>query len=311
MNHEQVPDAHEVVFGLRAIPDYRIEASTLLVSFGADFLETWVSPVAYSHRFSVMRTLRDGRMGRFVYVGPRLSMTAANADEFLRVPPGGEAAVAAAILGVMVEKGRVRGEAERLKPLASRLGEMCGRPGGVPPERIEVLAREFAEAKGSVALAGPSVSGGPSGYAAALAAALLNYAAGRIGRTVDFARPHALGSATPHAQVEKALAALTPEDFSSSTTPTPPTRCLARPRCCGEPPRWFTLARCRTRPRRWRRTSAGRLAAGIVGRLRACGRSALAHAAGYEPALRHARGRRRALGPRADRGQAAFAAELG
>jgi molybdopterin-containing oxidoreductase family iron-sulfur binding subunit len=212
LNYEAVLDAHEAAFGLRIIPDYRIEASTLLISFGADFLETWISPVAYAQRFSLMRTLRDGRMGRFIYVGPRLSMTAANADEFIRVPPGAEAAVAAAMLGVMVERGWVSGEAARLKAPAARLAEVCGKPAGVAPERIEALAREFAEAKGSLALAGPAADSGPAGRAAALAAAMLNYAAGRIGRTVDFARPHALGATARHAQVEKAIAGLTPDD---------------------------------------------------------------------------------------------------
>ena len=44
-------------------------------------------------------------MNRMVYVGPRLSMTAANADEFIQVPPGSEGKVAAALLKIIVDRG--------------------------------------------------------------------------------------------------------------------------------------------------------------------------------------------------------------
>lgn len=70
------------------VPSFDISKSDYLVSFAADFLETWISPVEFARQFAEMRAVRDGVRGRFVYVGPRVSMTAANADERLLRWPG-------------------------------------------------------------------------------------------------------------------------------------------------------------------------------------------------------------------------------
>lgn len=84
--------AYADLFGMPVIPDYRIEKCDFVISFAADFLETWISPVQFANRFTQMHAYHDGRVGRLAYVGPRLSMTAANADDFLLVPPAANGA---------------------------------------------------------------------------------------------------------------------------------------------------------------------------------------------------------------------------
>ena len=177
-NYEPLREAHATLFGFPAIPDYRLDVCRLIVSFTADFLESWISPVQFASRFAEMHSLRDGQMGRMVYVGPRFSMTAANADDYLQVPPGGECGVALAILDAMIEKGWTRRDMNWLSPFLHAM-EL---PSTIPAERIAELARLFAQVEGSVALAGPVGAGGPVAKQMAMAAALLNYAAGRIGR---------------------------------------------------------------------------------------------------------------------------------
>ncbi len=93
----------------RSFPSYDLESCEFIISFGADFLETWISPVEYARQFAQMHSLRDGKIGRMVYVGPRLSMTAANADDFLMVAPGAEHEIALAMLHVMLDEGLVAG----------------------------------------------------------------------------------------------------------------------------------------------------------------------------------------------------------
>ena len=201
--------AHDALFGVPAIPDYRIDRCDLVISFAADFLETWVSPVQLARHFGRMHSYRDGRVGRFVYVGPRLSVTAANADEFLQVPPGAERAVALAMLKAIVEKGWAKNDPGDLGRSAAAL---AGPVPGVEAARIEELARAFVEAEASVALPGPDAGAGPAARDTALAVGLLNYAAGRIGTTVDFARAHAIGNASSHEDVRRMLAGLSGED---------------------------------------------------------------------------------------------------
>jgi anaerobic selenocysteine-containing dehydrogenase/Fe-S-cluster-containing dehydrogenase component len=79
--------------------DLRFADADLLVSFGADFLETWGSPVDYAWQFARMRDYRNGRRGRFAWVGPHRPLTGLNADLWIPTLPGTEALVAQALAG--------------------------------------------------------------------------------------------------------------------------------------------------------------------------------------------------------------------
>ena len=212
-NYEALCVAHERVLGLTVIPDYRLEACDSILSLSADFLETWISPVQFARAFAESHAYSGGKRGRLCYAGPRLSMTAANADEFLRVPPGAESWVALAMLKIMAGRGWIRGSAEWVAPWIKAVDVAAVESlTGVPASRLEALAKAFFEAKASVALAGPAGATGKSAIDTAVAAALLNHAAGRIGQTVDFARPHALGRAARQNDVMRFLADLTEKD---------------------------------------------------------------------------------------------------
>jgi molybdopterin-containing oxidoreductase family iron-sulfur binding subunit len=105
LGYEALRAANRTTFGRDAIPDYAIGDAAYLLSFGADFLETWLSPVAYSADFARMHAFFQGRSGTFVQVEPRLSLTAANADEWVRNAPGTEGQLALAVLRVIVDEG--------------------------------------------------------------------------------------------------------------------------------------------------------------------------------------------------------------
>ena len=49
--YEALRSANRIVFGENSIPTYRIDAADFLISFGAGFLETWLSNVEYARRF--------------------------------------------------------------------------------------------------------------------------------------------------------------------------------------------------------------------------------------------------------------------
>jgi molybdopterin-containing oxidoreductase family iron-sulfur binding subunit len=74
------------------------------------------------------------------------------------------------------------------------------------------LARAFATAKASAALAGPVASTGHGSRMTAMAAGLLNYACGRIGQTVDFYQPHALSRSVTRESLRTFLMQLTETD---------------------------------------------------------------------------------------------------
>jgi len=99
--------AAKAVYGRDQIPAYQLDQADLIVSFGGDFLEAWPSPVYYNRLFGEFRQgprRAQGEHGRFIYVGPRMSMTAAKADLWLPCNPGTEALVAQAVSGLMMNR---------------------------------------------------------------------------------------------------------------------------------------------------------------------------------------------------------------
>ena len=86
--HEDLRAASRAVFGVDAIPHHAFEEARTILSLGADFLETWISPAEYAGAFRRARALRDGHTAHVIHVEPRYSMTAANADEWIPSAPG-------------------------------------------------------------------------------------------------------------------------------------------------------------------------------------------------------------------------------
>src|SRR5258705_2043043 len=81
--YETVRAANRATFGLDAVPRLDVGAARSVIAFGADFLETFLSPVSQARGFAAMRALREDGGGHFITVEPRLSTTGANADEWV------------------------------------------------------------------------------------------------------------------------------------------------------------------------------------------------------------------------------------
>jgi len=222
-NYEPLREAHRQLLNLPVIPRYDLGKSDFILSFAADFLETWVSPVSYARQFADMHAYREGspEMNRVVYVGPRLSMTASNADTYLQVPPGYERIVAASLLKIIMERGWQKNDLSPIKGAIDTLVAEAGPVPGLPEETLVRLAQSFISARAAVALAGPLAATGPVATDTALCAALLNYAAGSIGNTVDFSRPHALSRSAREAELAAFFQSLGPNDilFVHDTNP--------------------------------------------------------------------------------------------
>jgi anaerobic selenocysteine-containing dehydrogenase/Fe-S-cluster-containing dehydrogenase component len=221
-NYEPVKAAHQQLFGLPVVPSYHLEQSDFIISFGADFLESWVSPVSFARQFAEQRAYRGGtRVSRMIYVGPRLSMTAANADEFLQVPPGYQRVVAASMLKMMIEQGWQKNDLSPARASIVALLAEAGPIPGVSEQTLFRITRDFCAAQAPVVLGGPLAATSPLATDCALGAALLNYGAGSLGRTVDFTRPHALSAAAREEELELFFASLNSRDilFIHDTNP--------------------------------------------------------------------------------------------
>jgi molybdopterin-containing oxidoreductase family iron-sulfur binding subunit len=85
-------EANETSFGKQVIPDLRFDKAEVIVSLGADFLSTWLSPVEYTRQFSSGRN-PDGEMIKLIMLESNLSLTGSNADRRIQIKPSQEAAV--------------------------------------------------------------------------------------------------------------------------------------------------------------------------------------------------------------------------
>ena len=193
--YEAIRAANERVFGRREVPHYDFARAEMVVSFGADFLETFGSPVGFARDHAGQRRVRDGRTTRFVQIEPRLSMTGAGADAWHAVAPQTEGLVAAAMVQVIVSEQRAQGvpadEAARIGELvAGATPDAVSGVAGLSADRIRELARAFSDpALGpgrTLAVGGGVGVSGANATAAQVAVSLLNHVAGNVGSTVDF-----------------------------------------------------------------------------------------------------------------------------
>jgi anaerobic selenocysteine-containing dehydrogenase len=183
--------ANFVSFGRRQTPTYDLSETRYVISFGADFLGTWGSPVAQSAAYGRMRQGRPGLRGRFVQLEPRMSQTGANADEWVPVKPGTEGVVALGLAHVLIA-GRLRpadaaGRAGKAiegwsAGLADYTPADVERQSGVAASRIERLARELADQRPAVAIIGGAPLAHTNGLFAALAVNALNALLGSVGQ---------------------------------------------------------------------------------------------------------------------------------
>lgn len=104
--YESLKKANRRIFGVDGLVSYHMERADLLVSFGADFLETWLSPVEYAWKFKAMHGIKKNRKGLFFHISPYQSLTGANADHWLLCHPDAEAVVAFGLVRETLLSGR-------------------------------------------------------------------------------------------------------------------------------------------------------------------------------------------------------------
>ncbi len=82
VSNDAIAKAHGVSHGTEVIPHYDFTKADVIVSFGADFLGTWISPVEFSNAWASRRRLTNGEttMSRHVQFEAAMSMTGSNAD---------------------------------------------------------------------------------------------------------------------------------------------------------------------------------------------------------------------------------------
>ncbi len=170
--------ASEQIFGVPALPYFDLANAEVTFSFGANFLETYHSPVGYARGFALMRQGHSGKRGYLVQFEPRMSQTGVVADEWIPVAPGTEGLVALAIGRLVAELsgGSI--------PSAYQGVDVAGisKSSGVEQAVLQRLARLFSAAEHALAIPGSSALATSNGQEAGEAVLTLNVLVKNLGQ---------------------------------------------------------------------------------------------------------------------------------
>ena len=160
--------ANEASFGKAVLPQYRFDKANVIVSFGADFLGTWISPVQFTKQYVSNRgikSLQEKRMSRHIQFETGMSLTGTNADSRIAIKLSEEGpallALYAAVTGTTIAN--------------SSLGN-----NKAADSAIKLAAKELLNAKGSAL-----VISGSNDIATQTIVNAINSALGSYGSTID------------------------------------------------------------------------------------------------------------------------------
>lgn len=172
VSYSALLEANNQSFGKSVIPGYQFDKANVIVSFGADFLGTWISPVEYTKQWVKNRKVGSTNngaktMSRHFQFEANLSVTGSNADVRIPIKPSAEGV---ALISLYNKVASLAGAAK----LSS--------PGDVEfaVNMIEIAAKELWAHRGS-----SLVVCGSNNVAHQLIVNALNSLLGNIGTTVD------------------------------------------------------------------------------------------------------------------------------
>ena len=160
--------ANEAAYGKKAIPSYQFDKAKVIVSLGADFLGTWLSPIEFARQYAAGRRVTDknAEMSRHYQFESLLSVTGGNADKRFTLRPSETGPLALALL--------------------AELGGPVSAPAldGRLKSAVQLAAKDLSAAKGSALV----VCGSNNPHVQLIVNAI-NEAIGANGTTINWAAP--------------------------------------------------------------------------------------------------------------------------
>lgn len=149
--------ANEATYGKKAIPSYQFENAKVIVSLGADFLGTWLSPVEFQRGYTAGRKIneKNPEISKHYQFESMLSMTGANADERYTHRPSEAGIVAAALLSAVSGQGAAGVEGKLKKGIEKAAQDLLAQKGkalvvsGSNNPNVQIIVNAINEAVGA------------------------------------------------------------------------------------------------------------------------------------------------------------------
>ncbi|MCB9261408.1 MAG: TAT-variant-translocated molybdopterin oxidoreductase [Flavobacteriales bacterium] len=106
ISYSGILNANKESFGVATVPNYKFDKAELIVSFGADFLGTWVSPVRFSSDYAKNRvpSPENANMSRHYQIEANMSLTGTNADYRFAIPASKHGAYLVSLYNMVASK---------------------------------------------------------------------------------------------------------------------------------------------------------------------------------------------------------------
>ncbi len=130
-----IVEANNKSYGGNALPSFDFSKADVIVSFGADFLGTWLSPVEFNKQYAAGRRLGKSKktMSRHYQFETTMSMTGANADFRSAIKPSQEGLAVANLYNLLASKSGVSklsvGEVKDIKFLQKAADDLLASKG--------------------------------------------------------------------------------------------------------------------------------------------------------------------------------------
>jgi len=201
--------AWDRLIGQAVVPSVDLSETDMIVTFGADFLETWLGTVSMTRGFAAARQVEQGERCRFVQISPRRGLTGDNADEWVSIEPGHEAAVAAALAAEVAAELGDRLDPETRDLALAWVGDVdaqaAAAAAGIETAQVRGLARALVSASNPVVLGGGHMLGSAAAADLETAVGLLDLLLGATGRTVFPESPLPLSALSSDAELLEVL----------------------------------------------------------------------------------------------------------
>lgn len=172
VSYAGIINANAKSFGKAVLPQYRFDKANVIVSFGADFLGSWISPVQFTKQYVSNRNLASleaKKMSRHIQFETGMSMTGTNADSRIAIKLSEEGPALLALYAAVT---------------GASLGNTSLGNNKVAESAIKLAALELISAKGAAL-----VVSGSNDIATQTIVNAINVALGSYGVTIDLDNP--------------------------------------------------------------------------------------------------------------------------
>lgn len=176
-----IKNANKRLLNQGVTPHYLIREADVLLTVGADILETFISPVEWTQQLA---EARQKNLRHWFHVEPYLTLTGAAADHRNAVEPGSEPYLLAYLLHHIDLRSPLPDHILKQVPdyTITHVAEVTG----LDREQIEAVATALQKSNNPLVICGGVSARAIKGNLTALYTTLLHWGMGMVGKTVDF-----------------------------------------------------------------------------------------------------------------------------